>query len=316
MLGRGDAGEPLLSQAPPSNTHTHPSIQSIHPIHQPSIQSTHLPYRDTSLKYAFIYHFFGLLWTNQFIVAFGCVVIAGAIGQYYWSRGDTSAMPALPVVRSLRNATIYHLGARQGFFFVFVLGGAAQRTLPLFSAPSLPLPPPAPLPLFPTHNNNPNTPPQTTPNNHPNNPQNNTGSIALGSFIVAVIQFIRFALEYLDRKTKSMQARCFGVGWGGFSWWREGRGCWAVWRARGALCPSPLALLCSPPPSPRPTDRPTPANTRASPRSERNETTGGQRDRQVGDVLRQVLHVVPGAGARRGVLSGGFGGELRGGWRV
>jgi len=31
------------------------------------------------------------------------------------------------------------------------------------------------------------------------------GSIALGSFIVAVVQFIRFVLEYIDRKTKKMQ---------------------------------------------------------------------------------------------------------------
>lgn len=36
------------------------------------------------LKYAFIYHFFGLLWTNQFIVGFACVTIAGAIASYYW----------------------------------------------------------------------------------------------------------------------------------------------------------------------------------------------------------------------------------------
>ena len=31
------------------------------------------------------------------------------------------------------------------------------------------------------------------------------GSIALGSFIVAVVQFIRAVLEYIDRKTKKMQ---------------------------------------------------------------------------------------------------------------
>jgi hypothetical protein len=31
------------------------------------------------------------------------------------------------------------------------------------------------------------------------------GSIALGSLIIAVIQFIRFILEYVDRKTKELQ---------------------------------------------------------------------------------------------------------------
>lgn len=32
-----------------------------------------------TLKYMFIYHFFGLLWTNQFIVGFSCVTIAGEL---------------------------------------------------------------------------------------------------------------------------------------------------------------------------------------------------------------------------------------------
>lgn len=62
------------------------------------------------LKYAFAYHFFGLLWTNQFIVGWGMVVIAGAIGSYYWARGNSDEMPRMPVVRAIRNATFYHLG--------------------------------------------------------------------------------------------------------------------------------------------------------------------------------------------------------------
>lgn len=41
------------------------------------------------LKYAFIFHFFGLLWTNQFIVGLSSVVVAGAVANFYWSRGDT-----------------------------------------------------------------------------------------------------------------------------------------------------------------------------------------------------------------------------------
>lgn len=40
------------------------------------------------LKYAFIFHLFGLLWTNQFIVGLSSVVVAGAVADYYWSRGD------------------------------------------------------------------------------------------------------------------------------------------------------------------------------------------------------------------------------------
>ena len=30
-----------------------------------------------ALRYAFIYHFFGLLWTNQVIIGIACVTIAG-----------------------------------------------------------------------------------------------------------------------------------------------------------------------------------------------------------------------------------------------
>uniref|UniRef100_A0A7S0RW54 Choline transporter-like protein n=1 Tax=Chlamydomonas leiostraca TaxID=1034604 RepID=A0A7S0RW54_9CHLO len=93
------------------------------------------------LKYAFIYHFFGLLWTNQFIVGFGCVTIAGAIASYYWARGDSAQMPTFPVLVALKNTTIYHCG-----------------------------------------------------------------SVAFGSFIIAVIQFIRFLLDYLDRKTRELQS--------------------------------------------------------------------------------------------------------------
>ncbi len=39
---------------------------------------------NNNMKYAFIYHFFGLLWTNQVIIGFTYVTIAGAIAQYYW----------------------------------------------------------------------------------------------------------------------------------------------------------------------------------------------------------------------------------------
>ncbi|GLC34986.1 hypothetical protein PLESTB_001185800 [Pleodorina starrii] len=66
---------------------------------------------NNKLKYAFIYHFFGLLWTNQVIVGFTCVTIAGAIAHFYWSRGDSSNMPAFPVLSSLKNTVLYHMGS-------------------------------------------------------------------------------------------------------------------------------------------------------------------------------------------------------------
>ncbi|KXZ44390.1 hypothetical protein GPECTOR_68g361 [Gonium pectorale] len=97
---------------------------------------------NNQLKYAFVYHFFGLLWTNQVIVGFSCVTIAGAIGHFYWSRGDSANMPAFPVLSALKNTVVYHMG-----------------------------------------------------------------SICFGALIIAIIQLIRFLLEYLDRKTKELQAQ-------------------------------------------------------------------------------------------------------------
>jgi len=65
---------------------------------------------ESSLKYLFLYHFFGLLWTNQFIVGFGYVVIAGAVAHFYWSRADTTNISTTPVRTSMWNAFRYHLG--------------------------------------------------------------------------------------------------------------------------------------------------------------------------------------------------------------
>ncbi|KAI8472764.1 MAG: plasma-membrane choline transporter-domain-containing protein [Monoraphidium minutum] len=100
------------------------------------------------LMYAFIFHLFGLLWANQFIVGFSSVVVAGAVGSYYWSRGDARKMPAFPVVRAMRRTVIYNLG-----------------------------------------------------------------SIALGSFVIAIIQFVRLVLSYLDKKTRKIQQESKAAAW-------------------------------------------------------------------------------------------------------
>ena len=93
-----------------------------------------------ALQYFLAYHIFGLLWTNQFIVGFGYVVIAHCVGQYYWTRGIRKEMTSFPVATAIKVATLHHLG-----------------------------------------------------------------TIAFGSFLVALIQFVRLLLEYIDRKTKKMQ---------------------------------------------------------------------------------------------------------------
>ena len=62
---------------------------------------------DETLGYMLIYHFFGLLWTTQFIVAFTLTVLAGAISPYYWSRNNVAA----PVVSSMMRTIRYSLGS-------------------------------------------------------------------------------------------------------------------------------------------------------------------------------------------------------------
>ena len=62
------------------------------------------------MQYAFIYHFFGLLWTSQFLVGLGCVTIAAAIGSYYWAGGNEENMPTFPVLVAMKN-TFFAIGS-------------------------------------------------------------------------------------------------------------------------------------------------------------------------------------------------------------
>jgi len=36
---------------------------------------------------------------------------AGAIGSFYWAGGDSALMPRFPVLTSLKNTSIYHMGS-------------------------------------------------------------------------------------------------------------------------------------------------------------------------------------------------------------
>lgn len=70
-----------------------------------------LNWNDT-IRYMFLYHLFGLLWTNQFLVGFGYVVIALAISSYYWTRGERTAMPKNPVWNAVSIVSRFHLGRK------------------------------------------------------------------------------------------------------------------------------------------------------------------------------------------------------------
>jgi len=97
-------------------------------------------------EWFWLYNFFGFLWTNQVIAGIGCVTIAGAVGDWYWSHPEVAkkseSMGKKPVLRSLGRCFRYHLG-----------------------------------------------------------------SIMFGSFVIAVIQFIRAILAYLDKQTQGLQKK-------------------------------------------------------------------------------------------------------------
>jgi len=87
---------------------------------------------------AIVYHFFGLLWNMAFFRHFTIMVIAGAIGSWYWTPyvdGDKPELPAMPVYRAFYRTLRYHVG-----------------------------------------------------------------TIAFGSFIIAVIEFAQYVIEYIKRK--------------------------------------------------------------------------------------------------------------------
>lgn len=100
-----------------------------------------------AMNYVLIYHFFGLLWTTQFIQGFAVMSIAGAVCAWYFSRdpgGDADKKPA----------SLYTLER-------FPLASSCWRTF-RFSM----------------------------------------GTIAFGSFFIALLQFIRACLAYIQKKMK------------------------------------------------------------------------------------------------------------------
>lgn len=98
-----------------------------------------------TIRYMEIYHFFGLLWTTQFIIAIGQCTIAGAVSSWYWVR-DRSQVPMFPVLFAFKRTLRYHLG-----------------------------------------------------------------SLAFGSLIIAIVQFIRAILNYLQKRLQGKESRLLKV---------------------------------------------------------------------------------------------------------
>jgi choline transporter-like protein 2/4/5 len=69
------------------------------------------------MKYMLAYHFFGLLWTNQFIQGISMIAIAAAVGGWYFSKNETGeegvkqyAQPKFAVWKSYGMALRYYMG--------------------------------------------------------------------------------------------------------------------------------------------------------------------------------------------------------------
>uniref|UniRef100_A0A1D1XZS3 Choline transporter-like protein n=1 Tax=Anthurium amnicola TaxID=1678845 RepID=A0A1D1XZS3_9ARAE len=60
---------------------------------------------------AILFHLFGCFWATQFIIAASSTVIAGSVASYYWTRGEISEIPFLPVFSSLRRFMRYSIGS-------------------------------------------------------------------------------------------------------------------------------------------------------------------------------------------------------------
>ncbi|XP_060079903.1 choline transporter-like protein 2, partial [Ylistrum balloti] len=87
-----------------------------------------------------IYMLFMYLWLNNFVIAFGQMVLAGSFASYYWAFEKPKDIPHFPISGSVWRTLRYH-----------------------------------------------------------------TGSLAFGALILAIIQFIRIVLEYLDHKLKDSE---------------------------------------------------------------------------------------------------------------
>jgi len=100
-----------------------------------------------ALRYMFIYHFFGFLWTANWFAGLSFVTIASAVGGWYFARPVPAGSKA-PVYKQPEKAPVYT---------------ALWYTLKLYM-----------------------------------------GSVAMGSFLIAFIQFTRAAVAYIERRSKEL----------------------------------------------------------------------------------------------------------------
>ncbi|EER06786.1 ctl transporter, putative [Perkinsus marinus ATCC 50983] len=70
----------------------------------------------------FAYEFFSLLWVNAFVIAFGQMIIAGAVGVWYFTPNDAKgSLGTKPLRTGIKNAVIYHQGTLAFGSFVLAI---------------------------------------------------------------------------------------------------------------------------------------------------------------------------------------------------
>jgi len=127
---------------------------------------------DASLaRYMMLYHLFGGLWMNQFIQGIGMMVVAGAVSHWYWT---------LPNERGRKNMK-YPADKK----WCCVRGGPFRKAKGPFKRCC---PDPVSWSMWRTY-------------------RYHLGTVAFGSFIIAVVQFLRIVLAYIDQRTKKLQKK-------------------------------------------------------------------------------------------------------------
>lgn len=76
-------------------------------------------YENSNVRnYLLIYHFFGFLWTAQFIMGFGIMVVAGMVSKWYFTRdksddkkGQDDGLPNFPLKEAVYRTARFHMGS-------------------------------------------------------------------------------------------------------------------------------------------------------------------------------------------------------------
>ena len=74
-----------------------------------------------AVRYMFLYHLLGYMWSVEFIKAIGMMTIAGAIASDYWITKE-AMKPSMPTAGAFYRTLRYHLGsAAFGSFIIAVI---------------------------------------------------------------------------------------------------------------------------------------------------------------------------------------------------